>query len=172
MATIEITVDGIKPLLTHNPLSMFDDRSGKGNTIPSPEDEAEAGTYRMADGSCALPGVAFRESILAAAGAWKGTTARTRMKSQLSHIEISEELVPLLMRDGTPITSYAIDRRRVKIQKSGIIRSRPRFDEWSARFTIVYDDLLVPNPPVILHIANDAGQRIGVGDFRPACRGW
>lgn len=172
MATIKITVDGIKPLLTHNPLGMFDVKGGKGNQIPSAEEEAERGTYRLADGSCAIPGVAFRGAILGAAGAWKGNRARSTMKSALAHIEIIEELVPLLHRDGKPIKDYAIDRRRAKIQKSGIIRSRPRFDEWSATFTVSFDELLVPKPNVLIEIANDAGQRIGVGDFRPQTNGW
>lgn len=173
MAQLKITVDGIKPLLTHNPLGMFAAKGGKGNTIPSPEDEAEQGVYRLDDGTCALPGVAARGCLMGAAGAWKGARARSTMKSAISHIEVIEELIPLLYRDGRPIKEYAIDRRRVLLQKkTGIIRSRPRFDEWSMTFTIAFDELLIPKPEILIEIANDGGQRIGVGDFRPQTNGW
>lgn len=170
--SLKITVDGTSPLMTHNPASMGVTKTpGKASNIPSPEDEAERGTYRLEDGGCAIPGVAFRGSILKAAGAWKTKRSAT-MKSQLSHIQIVEELVPLLMRDGEPITSFAIDRRRAIVQRQGIMRSRPRFEEWSTSFTVIYDGDLVKDEEIIRQIAADAGKRVGVGDFRPERNGW
>ena len=38
--------------------------------------------------------------------------------------------------------------------------------------TFEYDPMLVPNPKLIVDILADAGGRIGVGDYRPACGGW
>ena len=134
---LRVTVDGITPLLTHNPASMGVGADAmKGGRIPEPEVEAEAGVYRLPDGTCAIRGEAFRASPLAAAGAWrmKKSTARTR----LAHMVVIEDLIPLCRKDGTPITDYAIDARRAIIQRSGIIRCRPRFDEWSATFTIEF----------------------------------
>jgi hypothetical protein len=168
---LRVIVDGITPLLTHNPASMsVSPEAMKGGRIPAPEDEAEAGVYRMPDGTCAIRGECFRASPLAAAGAWrmKKTSARTR----LAHMVVVEDLIPLCRRDGTPITDYAIDARRAIIQKQGIIRCRPRFDEWSATFTIEYDPVLVADPKLIVDILQDAGGRIGVGDYRPARNGW
>jgi hypothetical protein len=134
------------------------------------EIEAEAGVYRLPDGSCAIRGEAFRASLLAAAGAWrmKKSTARTR----LAHVVVIEDLIQLCRKDNTPITDYAIDARRAIIQRQGIIRCRPRFDEWSATFTFEYDQVLVPDPKLIVDIAADAGGRIGVGDYRPSKNGW
>lgn len=168
---IRIIIDSKTPLLTHNPESMgIAADAMKGGRIPSPEVEAEAGTYRMADGTCAFKGESCRQSTLAAAGAWK--MKRTSARSRLAHITVVEELVPLMRRDGSPISDYVIDRRRAIVQKQGIIRCRPRFDEWSAMFTFMFDPLLVPDPKLIVDIMQDAGNRIGIGDYRPARNGW
>lgn len=168
---IIIVVDGIKPLLTHNPESMGVEKGpGKGSRIPEAEIEAEAGVYRLPDGTCGIKGDAFRGSGLTAAAAWKAKGKRT-MKSLLSHITVVEDLIPLMHADDTPIKDYVIDKRRAIIQRNGIIRCRPCFPEWSARFTIEYDPELIPDPKIIADILQDAGNRIGVGDFRPGRNG-
>lgn len=171
MRRIRIIVDGIKPLLTHNPESMGNDSGPKrGSKIPEAEIEAENGVYRLPDGTCAIKGEAFRGAALGAAGAWKAKGKAT-MKSHLAHIVVVEELVPLRRRNGEPIKDYAIDARRAIVGKAGIIRRRPRFDEWSAEFTIEYDPVLIKNPEIIAEIMGDAGNRMGVGDYRPQKNG-
>ena len=95
------------------------------------------------------------------------------MKAILSHIETKEELLPLWHpEDASPLTHYAIDRRRARIQRAGILRCRPRFDLWSVWLTLIYDELLLPQPDILKEIATDAGRRFGVGDYRPQTRGW
>lgn len=172
MRRIRVIIDGRTPLLTHNPEAMGSGAKAKrGTRIPEPADEAEAGCYRMEDGALAIKGEAPRGAILHAAGAWKTKRSAT-MKSHLSHITVIEELTPLLDRAGEPLTSYEIDRRRAIVQKQGIIRARPKFNEWSCTFTIEYDPVLVPEPKLIVDILQDAGGRIGIGDYRPKCNGW
>jgi hypothetical protein len=172
LGRVMIRVAGVGPLLTHNPQSMgVDIGPSKGSRIPLPEDEAEAGCYRMEDGSCALKGEAFRASFLGAASGWKAKAKRT-MRSILSHIVVVEELVQLRHPDGTPIKDYAIDRRRAIIQKMGIIRARPRFDVWCAELNVDYDPQLLDNPKLLVDVAADGGRRMGVGDYRPAKNGW
>jgi hypothetical protein len=168
---IRITVDGITPMMTHNPASMqMGADAMRGGRVPIPEVEAEAGTYRLPDGTCAVKGEGFRSAMLGAAGAWrmKKSSARTR----LAHIVVSEDLVPLQRKDGTPISDYVIDARRARVQRQGIIRHRPKFEEWSCAITVEYDPVLVPEPKLIVDILQDAGSRIGVADYRPACNGW
>jgi hypothetical protein len=141
----------------------------RGTRIPEAEAEAEAGVYRMDDGSCGIKGEAFVGAVAGpkgAAGAWK-TKNRGTMKSQLAHITGVEELVPLCLPTGEIIASYIVDQRPVIIGKARILRARPRFDEWSATFTINYDQQLIKEPRLIVDILADAGSRIGVGDYRP-----
>lgn len=171
--TISITVVGKSPLLTHNPASTgAPKKEGKGSRIPTPEDEAEAGCYRLEDGTLAIPGIGPRNAIIAAAGDYKKARGKGSMRGVLSHIVVLEELIPLKRLDGSPIKDYVIDSRRAVVQRQGIIRSRPRFNEWSATFTVEYDEALISDPQIIVEIANDAGQRIGIGDYRPAKTGW
>jgi hypothetical protein len=170
-AQIRIVVDGRTPLLTHNPESMGTTlEAGKGTRIPEAEVEAEAGCYRLSDGTLGIKGESFRASLLGAAGAWKAK--RSTMKSRLSHVTVVEEMVALLHLDGSPIRDYVIDARRAIVQKQGIIRRRPRFDEWSCKFTFEFDPILVSDPKLIVDILADAGGRIGVGDYRPSRNGW
>src|SRR5262245_59097252 len=164
---VKITVIGIKPLMTHNPQSMSDsskDGAKRGSRIPEPEIEAEAGTYRLEDGTCCITGESFRSTILGAASAWK--IKRATMRRALEHIAVLDELVPLQRLNGEPIKDYIIDRRRVRVMKPSVMRARPRYDEWMAAFTIEYDPQLVKEPEIIIDILNDAGNRIGIGDYR------
>lgn len=169
---IFITVDGVVPLLTHNPESMgVQVAPGKKSRIPEPEVEAEAGTYRMADGTCALKGEAFRAATVAASSSWKGK-GRKSLLGVVSHIIVVEELVQLRRLDGSPISDYVIDRRRAIVMGKGIMRSRPRYDEWSCSFHIEFDAELIENPLILVQILHDAGQRMGVGDYRPSRKGF
>jgi hypothetical protein len=168
-----IVVDGITPLMTHNPVNMgVVQAPGKGSRIPEPEIEAEAGVYRLPDGTCGTKGEGFRGALIGAAPAWRAKGKRT-MRTIVSHIIVVENLVPLLHRDGTPISDYVIDARRAIVQGQGIIRHRPRFDDWSCRFTLEFDSLLIKisDARIIVDILNDGGNRMGVGDYRPDCNG-
>lgn len=168
---IRVTVAGIKPLMTHNPASMgMAPESAKGSRIPTREVEAEAGTYRLEDGTCAIKGDAFRNCLIDAASAWKikrGTATR-----MVTHIIIVEELVPLQSPTGEPIHDYVIDTRRVRVQRAGVLRSRPRFDHWQCEFTIEFDPLLIADPEMLISILGDGGNRNGVGDYRPSTKGY
>ena len=166
MALYRLVFIGISPLMTHNPASMQTQRRGKGKEIPSPADEAEAGTYRLEDGSCGIPGIAFRNGIVQAGSAWRQPRGRASMAPLLEHIDVEETLIPLCAADGSPVTSYEIDIRRAMVQRQGILRARPKFWDWGGHYAIVYDEALISDPEILRNIAADAGTRIGVGDFR------
>jgi hypothetical protein len=168
---LRVIVDGISPLLTHNPESMTVVKDAmKGGRVPDAEVEAEAGVYRLPSGDCGIKGESFRGALLNAAGAWK--MKRSSARSRIAHVVVEEELIPLQRRDGSTITNYVIDARRAIVQRQGIIRRRPRFDEWSAAFTFQFDPALLPEPKLIVDILQDSGSRIGVGDYRPIKNGW
>src|ERR1700730_18311665 len=60
----------------------------QGKEIPSPEVEAEAGTYRLEDGSCGIPGIAFRNGIVQAGSAWRQPRGRASMAPLPEHIDV------------------------------------------------------------------------------------
>ena len=54
----------------------------------------------------------------------------------------------------------------VVVQRSRVIRTRPRFNAWSALVEIHFDDKLL-NPGEILDIMKIAGEQVGLCDWRP-----
>lgn len=73
-----------------------------------------------------------------------------------------------LINEGVNTWDY-LDARRVVIQRAGITRQRPGFNEgWTATFKIM---VLAPDflPPARLReIMDYAGKFQGIGDFRPS----
>ena len=65
---------------------------------------------------------------------------------------------------------WRVDTRAVRIPSTGgrIIAHRPMFDDWELSFELVLDEKLL-GAKMLRQIVDDAGQRIGLGDFRPAC---
>lgn len=169
MKTITITVDGLTPLLMHNPAGMSSTAgpglSAKGKDIPTPEAEAEAGTYRLPDGALALPSFAFRGALLSAA---KGRKIGKNFATSLvkGSVFVTSELTPINHTDGTPLKEYEIDMRRAMIGKAGITRCRPKVDPWSADVEFEVDEDFISDEHVH-ELMVIAGRTIGVGDFRP-----
>jgi hypothetical protein len=174
-------VQGVTPLLMHNPQGMMVDANGaapsKAKRIPSPTEEAELGAYRTADGILAVPAIAIRNCTITAAGAFKHKTRSWR--TFVSHIQI--EPSDLLMLSGVgpkakPLTEYEIDTRRCVIKGRGaILRSRPLIKEWQTSFTFIVDVTMLPTdePRELLKaFLLEAGSRIGIGDYRPEKTGW
>jgi hypothetical protein len=63
-------ITGLNPLLMHNPIGMKRSGGGLGGPkkIPTAGDEAEAGVYRMPNGTLFVPSIAFRSSIVGKGG--------------------------------------------------------------------------------------------------------
>jgi hypothetical protein len=163
--------------LTHNAQAMLTPAAARGGkNIPEPEVEAEAGLYRTAHGQYAIPGLAFRLALLEAATIFKAPKgSRGSIAPWLAHIEVKEELIPLLNpADRAPLSAYEIDRRPAVVQRQRILRARPRFNNWAIGcMTLLFDEQLVPTPTILPDIMADAGQRKGVGDYRPGkSKGW
>jgi len=54
----------------------------------------------------------------------------------------------------------------VRVSSARVIRTRPRFDEWAADLSVVYDDGLF-NRQAVIDILHICGDQIGIGDWRP-----
>lgn len=62
--------------------------------------------------------------------------------------------------------NWVIDRRPVVINRARIVRARPRFDNWELEFEIEYDEEVISEFK-LKEIVDFAGNRVGLGDFRP-----
>lgn len=58
------------------------------------------------------------------------------------------------------------DRRMVGNQRARILRTRPRFNEWQVRFTLIFDESVF-NLSHINTILKSGGAVVGLGDYRP-----
>jgi hypothetical protein len=79
------------------------------------------------------------------------------------HLGIRERAVPILALRG-----WAVDTRSVRQPQTGerTLCHRPRFDDWRLRFTLLIDQdaISIAEAHNVLTLA---GQRIGLGDYRP-----
>lgn len=179
LTEVSFEIEGITPLMTCNPQSMSQpNNGGRGiKHIPTPEEQAEMGTYRTPDGVLGIPALAIRNSVITAAGAFKVKTRN--MRGFVTHVQIEpNDILPLTNKKNKPITEYEIDTRRAVLGTTGkkvaILVSRPIMAEWRTKFTFIVDEELLPRDPHELFkvLLGDAGTRIGIGAYRPEKMGW
>lgn len=67
---------------------------------------------------------------------------------------------------------WKVDTRPVVIPATGgrVLAHRPMFDDWSLAFTMELDTDMV-TVDLLRQIVDDAGKRVGLGDYRPARKG-
>jgi hypothetical protein len=176
MRVHEIEIEGLQPLLMHNGNGMRIENGGKVRRIPSPEEEAKAGEYRLPNGDLGVPTIALRKCLLLASKPWK--VEKTRLITLLyAHMQILpfDGMVPLL-REGQPIREYGIDTRRAVPRAQGAVsRSRPLIRlPWSLVFQVTWNDDILPRTfsETLAAIVQTAGQGIGLLDYRPEKGGW
>ena len=82
-------------------------------------------------------------------------------------LDIAATEIPIKHQDR-----WRVDSRPVVIPstKGRILAHRPMFDDWSLEFAVQLDETML-GAKFLRNIIDDAGKRIGLGDFRPACKG-
>ena len=165
MVTIQFTIRGTTPMLQHNPASMArPTTTPTRKVIPSPEDEAELGAYRMGNGALGVPSTAVRNAILSGSKGLRigKSAARPYFAGALL---IAEAMFPLLDADMQPLTNYVVDIQRAVIQKQGILRARPRIDPpWLVACSFRFNPIVsAAQLEVALRQAGEVGGR---GDYR------
>jgi hypothetical protein len=169
---------GIKAILLHNPAgSLTGPKGPKVKMIPSPEEEAEAGTYRMGekpDGQLYIKSEAFFGSIVGKNGGASGrkfgkVSAASRI---LSGVDFDiEECCPLFHpTTNKPISTYEIDIRPAVIGKARILRARPKITEWLCYLSVEIDQDFI-TVEQFGDLLNISGGVAGVCDNRPQCHG-
>lgn len=176
MKAIKITLSGITPLM----LCAFTDAAAQaatdGNRAASngerktPKEEAESFLYLNDDGKPSVPNPNLLRCIMDGGSFFKsGRSKITTQKSSLvpACAMIEEIMVPIESKDG-----WSIDTRPVRIPATGgrILRHRPLFNDWRLTFNLQLDETII-SEKLMRDIVDAAGQRIGLGAFRPACKG-
>lgn len=179
MKTVNVTIQGMTPLLQHRFGEDAEGESGKAARAVTivrgtPREEAGKVAYKAKDGSFYIPGT-WLFGTLCSAGAnhkMKGSRKSARFVVPAA-VRVGEIEIPIRNGDGKTLAAdFEVDSRPVTIPatKGRIMRHRPRFDRWSARFSLVINDAILPED-FVHQLLNEAGAQQGIGDYRPEKRG-
>lgn len=136
----------------------------------TPREQAEQKLYRGTDGKLVIPQPNIFKCIMEGGKFFKaGKSKITTQKSSLIPACVAMNEVEYLIEHKDP---WTVDTRPVRIPSTGgrILCHRPCFHDWKLTFEIELDiDML--GVRLLREIIDAAGKRIGLGDFRPDCKG-
>ena len=175
MKTIQVEIRGTMPLLIHR--FNEDAEAAKKTrrvevTQRDPREEATKNAYIATDGTYYFNAFAIAGAMGNAGASHKSTGSRKSLRYVVpSAVRVPMDAITILNGDG-PAKSFEVDSRPVTIPatKGRVMRHRPRFDQWGARFEMLVDDNLL-SVEMAHQLLQEAGQSIGIGDFRPEKRG-
>lgn len=177
MLNINIRIDGITPMLMHAFSDEAQEAASSGMKTSAAasdrgtaKEQAEKCLYLSADGvTIIIPQPNIFSCIVEAgkffkAGKSKVTTLRTSIIPACVFFNESE--FPLI-NEG-----WSVDTRAVRMPSTGgrIQRHRPIFERWAIEFSVDLDTSEM-SERLFREIVDAAGNKIGLGDFRPACKG-
>lgn len=176
LVQIQAMIDGTTPLLCNRFTDEAAQSASEGTRVSglkdkgTPMEQAESKLYIGHDGKPMIPQPNLFRCIIDAGTYFKaGKSKVTTQKSSLipACVEVQGIEIPLLHTEP-----WTVDTRAVRIPSTGgrILCHRPCFHDWRLEFAVSLDTDIVPLK-LFREIVDAAGKRIGLGDFRPACKG-
>jgi len=160
---LKATIQGKSPLLMH----AYKGAEPSDLKNRTPQEQAEFHTYRNSKTrELYLPVENLMRALIAGAAYSKGKGRASLQKTVAAGLFIEE------LHIGLGTDTFVVDTRGVVIPatRGRVERHRPRLDEWSGSFTVVYDEDLLSETNV-KKILSDTGALVGLGDFRPERKG-
>lgn len=161
----KVRIEGTRPLLMHSCNSMLEESNNKTTRSKdhNPKTDAEMALYKDKEGSIVVPSFCVLSCLRSSAVNFQvpGKGKKTYKNFIYAGVRIEAENIPLLSENG-----WEIDTKTVVIQRSRIVRARPRFDNWALEFSMEIIDPII-TPAVLRQIIEDAGKYNGLLDFRP-----
>lgn len=173
---ISFKIKGLAPLLINNPAGsmMVQANASMDKKKYDPNEEAKKALYTDNKGNFLIPTIQFRSALLTAMKGKKVKGIRMSAVNFMSAtvlIDDRDEYTILIdPKKELPLKDYQVDIRRVMVHGSGVMRARPRFNEWGCIVNFLID-VEQNSPELVLENLNVAGQICGVGDFRVGKRG-
>ncbi len=136
----------------------------------SAREQAEQKLYVNDNGDACIPQPNIFRCVIDGGTFFKaGKSKVTTLKSSLIPACLSVDGVMIPIRHSAP---WSVDTRPVRIPSTGgrILAHRPMFEDWSLSFGMSLDETFI-GVKLMREIVDAAGLRIGLGDFRPACKG-
>ena len=179
MRNLKVTWKGISPLIMHscqcvNPLHPIAKELKKYTSKRTKTDEDlmkisdlewEAGGY-WRDGL----GLDMRAEDVEAT-IINGAKANKKGKDFQKYVNVTDLYIPFYYGENLTkeelISNYEYrDTRPMTVQRSKIMRTRPRFDQWNITFNLMYDEEHI-DIDTILNAMEYAGSYVGLCDSRP-----
>lgn len=173
---IAVVIEGVSPLLQNRftdeaqLAATAGSRSSISNDRVPALEQAEKKLYTAEDGSIVVPQPNLYRCFIDAGkfvkvGKSKVTTQKTSILS--AAMQIDPLLIPVESDSG-----WKVDTRPVRIPATGgrILCHRPCFDHWQLRFRVDLDESIISRN-LFREIVDIAGRQIGLGDYRPDCKG-
>ncbi|MBF0260410.1 MAG: hypothetical protein HQL97_01060 [Magnetococcales bacterium] len=177
MKRIEIIIEGDTPLICNRFTDEAQMAASSGSRVNtgggdrgSPQEIATKKLYIGHDGKPMIPGPNLFRAIIDGGKFFKsGKSQITTLKSSLIPACVGIDEIEIPIWHDAP---WNVDTRAVRIPSTGgrILAHRPSFNDWKLAFTILLDESLL-HMKLLREIVDAAGVRIGLGDFRPACKG-
>lgn len=175
MKLVNVEIRGVTPLL----INRFTEQSEQAKSTRrqmvktvDPREEATKSAYIANDGTFFFNAFAIPACMGNAGSNHKMRGSRKSLRYVVpSAVRLLSDTVTIMNGDG-PAKTFEVDSRPVTIPatKGRIMRHRPRFDCWGAKFQLQIDDnqLEIDTAHQLL---SEGGQMSGIGDFRPEKRG-
>ena len=127
----------------------------------NPQEEAEAATYRTADGGFGVPVTAIKAALISAAHKDIGVEKTLIRKSLFIKCDDANNVLPMTCSEPR----IREDHVKVGVSQADL-RYRPEFTEWEVPLLIEYntDNL---RPEDIINLLNLAGFGVGICEWRP-----
>jgi hypothetical protein len=144
--------------------------SSAGQDRGTPLDIAQSKLYIGNDGNPMIPQPNLLRCLVEGGRFTKiGKSQVTTAKSSILYacVDVQGAEVPIIHQQP-----WKVDTRAVRIPSTGgrILAHRPMFDDWALEFVVDLDTSIL-GEKLLRQIIDDAGKRIGMGDFRPQCKG-
>ena len=144
--------------------------SSAGGDRGTPQEIAASKLYVDEQGKVGIPQPNLLRCLVDGGAYHKlGKRQITTAKSSLvySCLDVVGTMLPLKYKQP-----WVVDTRPIVIPSTGgrILAYRPRFDDWEISFEIELDETVI-GVKLLRSIIDDAGQKIGLGDFRPSKKG-
>jgi hypothetical protein len=176
MKRVNVTITGTTPLLCNRFTDAAQMAATSGTRLSlsgdkgTPKEQAEAKLYPGHDGKPMIPTPNLFRCLIDAGTFFKaGKSKVTTQKSSLIPACVEIEGLELPIKHKDP---WEVDQRPVRNPATGgrFLCYRPCFHDWTVTFILGYDPDMMP-VKLLREIVDAAGKRIGLGDFRPSCKG-
>ena len=172
---IQCTIQGVSPLLMNRFTEKSEISVSSGTKLSvnshkdTPREQATPKCYADDKGFLYIPGPNIFAAIIAA-GSYHKAGKRQLTTQKTSLIPAGMWVLDLVCALNTK--DWEIDSRSVVIPSTGgrIMCHRPRLDEWAVTFNLEVDPEMF-NEKTVRLLVDDAGKKVGLGDFRPSRKG-